>query len=85
VEAMAGGVPGVSLACRWGPRDIIEPGVNGLLVRSGDIEMLADAMARVMGDDALRKRMGAEARRVTDRFSESAVMQQWMALFENEE
>lgn len=85
VEAMACGVPGVSFACQCGPRDIIEPGVNGLLVRAGDIEMLADAMARVMGDDALRNRMGAEARRVTDRFSESAVMQQWMALFENEE
>lgn len=85
VEAMACGVPCVSFACQCGPRDIIEPGVNGLLVRTGDIEMLADAMARVMGDDTLRKRMGAEARRVTDRFSESAVMQQWLALFKNEE
>lgn len=83
VEAMACGVPCVSFACQCGPRDIIEPGVNGLLVRTGDIEMLADAMARVMGDDALRKRMGAQARRVTDRFSEAAVMQQWMALFKN--
>lgn len=83
LEGMGMGLPVVSFAFKCGPRDIIEPGVNGLLVRTGDIEMLADAMARVMGDDALRKRMGAQARRVTDRFSEAAVMQQWMALFKN--
>ncbi len=85
LEGMGMGLPVVSFAFKCGPRDIIEPGVNGLLVRTGDIEMLADAMARVMGDDALRKRMGKEARRVTDRFSEAAVMQQWLSLFKNEE
>lgn len=85
LEGMGMGLPVVSFAFKCGPRDIIEPGVNGLLVRTGDVEMLADAIARVMGDDTLRKRMGKEARRVTDRFSEAAVMQQWLALFKNEE
>lgn len=83
VEAMVCGVPCVAFACPCGPRDIIEPGVNGLLVRNGDTGMLADAMARLMLDDALRKRMGAEARKVADRFSEDRIMKQWLELFQS--
>ena len=82
LEGMAIGLPVVSFAFKCGPRDIIEPGVNGLLVRNGDTGMLADAMARLMRDDALRRRMGIEARKVAERFSEDRVMHQWMELFQ---
>lgn len=81
VEAMACGVPCVSFDCPCGPKDIIEDGANGSLVRNGDIAGLAEAMARVLGDDALRAEMGAQARRITEKFSESAVMEKWMRLF----
>lgn len=81
VEAMGCGVPCVSFACPCGPRDIIEDGANGFLVDPGDIEGLAGGMTRLMKDDGLRKKMGMEARRVTERFSEEAVMAQWMKLF----
>lgn len=81
VEAMACGLPCVSYSCPCGPRDIIEDGVNGVLVEQGNVEALADAMARVMSDDNLRLNMGREARKVTDRFSEDRIMAQWTALF----
>ena len=43
VEAMACGVPAVAFDCKCGPKDIIKDGENGLLVRNGDIQALADA------------------------------------------
>ena len=82
VEAMACGLPAVCFDFKCGPRDIIEDGCNGLIVPNGDIEGLAHAMMRVMGDDELRRSMGAAAVKVTERYSEEAVMKQWVELFE---
>ena len=82
IEGMGAGLPVVSFDFKCGPGDIIEDGVNGLLVGNGDVEGLAEAMAKVMTDGELRRRMGLEARKVTERFSEEAVMKMWMDLFE---
>ena len=81
VEAMACGVPAVSFDCKCGPRDIIRHGENGLLVKDGDIRGLAEAMMKVMGDDAYRKRLSCAALNVVSTYSEEAVMGQWTRLF----
>ena len=43
--------------------EVIEDGENGLLVPVGDADALARALARLIGDAALRARLGAAARR----------------------
>lgn len=82
IEAMACGLPAVSFDFKCGPKDIIRHGVNGLLVKNGDIQGLADAMMKLMGDEALRKQMSVEARMVTETYSEEKVMGKWVSLFE---
>ena len=81
VEAMACSVPVVAFACQCGPKDIIQDGINGLLVKDGDIEGLANAMMRLMENEEERKAMGRNARRVTETYSEASVMKRWMELF----
>ncbi|MGM9767300.1 MAG: glycosyltransferase family 4 protein [Candidatus Cryptobacteroides sp.] len=81
IEAMACGLPVVTFDYKCGPGDIIQDGVNGLLVKDGDIEGLADAMMRLMTDERLRRAMGCEARKVTDTYSEEVVMKKWLNLF----
>lgn len=81
IEAMACGLPAVSFDFQCGPKDIIRHGVNGLLVKNGDIQGLADAMMTLMGDEALRKQMSMEARMVTETYSEEKVMGKWVSLF----
>lgn len=83
VEAMSSGVPAVAFDCKCGPRDIITSGIDGLVVRNGDIRAFADALLALMADDNLRKEMGCKAMAVVDRYSESCVMGQWTTLFEN--
>lgn len=82
-ESMSCGVPAVAFDCPCGPEDIIKDGVSGFLVKDGDITALADAMMRLMDDDALRHDMSEEARKVADTYSEASVMNRWMTLFEN--
>lgn len=82
VEAMACGLPAVCFDFKCGPRDIIEERENGLVVPDGDIEGLAEAIVRLMKDEELRKRMGENAKRVVETYSEERVMGQWINLYE---
>lgn len=82
IEAMACGLPAVSFDFKCGPKDIVGPGENGLIVSDGDIDGLADSIMKLMKDDALRKKMGETAKRVVETYSEDKVMEKWVNLFE---
>ncbi len=81
IEAMACGLPVVSFDYKCGPKDIIRHGENGLLVPDGDEDGLAGAMAALMRDAAYRRKLSANARKVTATYSEETVMRQWTDLF----
>lgn len=81
IEAMACGLPVVSYDFKCGPKDIIDEGSNGLLVREGDIDGLASAMMKLMSDEQLRQRMSENAKKVVETYSEENVMRQWLDLF----
>lgn len=62
IEAMAAGVACVATAVGGVP-DLIRPGATGLLARPGDSRSLAFAMARILGDLELGRRLGRAGRR----------------------
>jgi glycosyltransferase involved in cell wall biosynthesis len=61
IEALALGKAIVSTDCPTGPRDILDHGRAGMLVPVGDVTALADAMARLLTDDALRTEVAGHA------------------------
>ncbi len=66
LEAMAKGK--AILATRiGGTEEAVTDGVEGLLVPPGDARALAEALARLLADPALRERLGAAARRRAER------------------
>lgn len=70
VEAMACGVPLVTTTGGALPEVVGEDGVTGLLVAPNDPGELAQAIDRVLSDDALAARLSAAGRkRVLDRFT----------------
>ncbi|HEY4252911.1 MAG TPA: glycosyltransferase family 4 protein [Roseomonas sp.] len=74
IEAMLTGLPVVATDVR-GPREQVLPGMTGLLVPPAEDAPLADALARLAGDPALRQRMGEAGRaRALDLFDEARVV-----------
>jgi glycosyltransferase involved in cell wall biosynthesis len=82
VEAMAAGTAVVATACPHGPEEILEAGVSGLLVEPGDEPALAQAILRVLTDDALRHRLAHAARQRAERFSPASAAAAHGSLFE---
>lgn len=79
-EAMAAGLPVIAADCATGPGDIVRDGVDGRLVPARDAAALAAAMRDLMGDAALRRRLGAAAAAVTRRFSPDRFFASWQGI-----
>ncbi len=81
VEAMACGVPCVSLDCPNGPREIIADGKTGLLAKEGDVNDLASKIEWLIIHDSERKEMGRKARVFAASRKKDVVMGQWEKLY----
>lgn len=71
MEAMASGCAVVSTDVSGIP-ELVRDGDNGLVVPAGDAQALADALARLLGDVDLRRRLGQAARQTVARHFDAA-------------
>jgi glycosyltransferase involved in cell wall biosynthesis len=82
LEAMACGVPVVNTALDTGVPFVSPHGVTGLTVPPADSGALAAALARLLGDSALRARMGSEGRaRVAGELGAGLMARRTLALY----
>lgn len=81
LEAFSYGLPVVSFACKCGPKDLIEDGVNGYLVSNGDIEHFAEKVINLISDKELRQQIGQNAYISIHKYSEANIMNEWIDLF----
>lgn len=73
VEAMSAGLPAVA-SLNPGLTEIIDHGVNGLLVDTADADRFAKAISSLLGDAELARTMGQRAQSVSSRFSQQRML-----------
>ena len=76
-EALSKGVPLVAFDVPIGPQEIVQDGVNGRLVADGDMQGFADALLQLIEDEALRRRMGADAQVTAREYGIDAIGRRW--------
>ena len=82
LQAMSCGVPVIASTIGAIPEVVDEPGMNGLLVKPGDVVDLARSMTRLARDERLRLQMGAAGRdRVLAEYTIERMIERILAVY----
>lgn len=82
LEAIGLGLPAICYDFTCGPKDVIEDGVNGYLVKEGEEATFAQRLSELMDSAELRKSMGDKTYELSLKYGKERIMSQWMTLFE---
>ncbi len=80
MEAMAHGLPCIAFDCNYGPAELIENEITGILVPPENGEKLTKMMEILMIDEGKRKFLGENAKKITQTHSLGIIAGKWEKL-----
>lgn len=84
IEALASGLGVISTDVpSGGTVELMEDGVNGLIIPVGDQKALEQAMDKLLSDPAYLEQLGREAARIQERLAPERVNRLWQEFFES--
>lgn len=82
-EAMAMGLPCISTDCGGGgARELIQDGINGLLIKRGDKEDLLKSMRYLLKDPGYANHLRQQALKIRKQLTPETIHLKWMEFFE---
>jgi len=81
VEAVCVGLPIVSTHVS-GTEELINEGVNGYVVKTGDVDAMAHAFDHLMGDEGILTAFGKNSNQKADLFRLDTIVTEWLKLVE---
>lgn len=78
IEAMAIGLPIISIDCEYGPDEIISNYENGILVQERDYKELAKELVKLISDSNLMERIGRNALKIRADLDKDIIVNQWI-------
>ena len=83
IEAMSCGLPVIAYDCPCGPRAIIENEENGFLIENGNQNQFISTLQKVMESSEVRKAIGANAKKSTEKYAIDTIMNQWNSFLQS--
>ena len=84
IEALALGLPVIATDVpSGGTEELIEDGVNGLIIPAGDQRALEGAMDKILGNPSYAGKIGTEAAKIQKKLAPERVNALWKAYFES--
>lgn len=77
IEALSVGTPVVSVDCSSGPKEIVQHGINGLLVPNHDISKLSTAITRMYMDKTLYNNCKTNAKNSVNHLHMNVIAERW--------
>ena len=81
IEAMACGLPVIATDCPFGPREILENGVYGILVPANNIEILSQSILDLLHNPEKRLHYSQIGRQRAEEYSITNIISQYHSLF----
>lgn len=82
-QALATGIPVICSDNVGAAMDLVKPGVNGLLVKAGDVDSLADALRQVAERPAVLDEWSRNARETSRDLTPEAGAEKWVRVFDS--
>ena len=67
---------------KFGAADIVQNGVNGIIVPQGDLKAFSEALCTMMSSEDMRKKYGQNALEVGRQYFKDNVFGKWIELLE---
>ena len=83
IEAQSYGLPCIAYDCAQGAKEIIEDGVNGILIRDYSRERMVNECQKMMQEYEYRKKIGENGRKSVNKYSCECVEKQWFEFIDN--
>lgn len=78
IEAMALGLPVISTDCPCGgPKELIDDGINGLLIDCNNVDELVKKIRKLLTDKQFSKEIGDNAKLSVDKYNPQMIFQEW--------
>lgn len=83
IEALQHGLPCVAFDCPFGPKDVIDNGQCGYIIKENDIPQFAEKLSELIESQELRNSFSKTAKKKAGIYNIDSIMRAWKELFES--
>ena len=82
IEAQACGLPSVTFNFKYGACDIIQDGVNGIIVRQDDNDAFITGISKMINSEEMRHNYGIKAQAMASKYAQPNIFKKWLSLLD---
>jgi len=82
LEAISSGLPSITTKIA-GNEDLVKNGVNGYLLKVGDVQGISNSLVKLIDDQKLRQKMGLESARISKNYDWKKISKAYDLIYKN--